>query len=1476
VAWRACALFQRNAWVYIAATATSHPMFLRTMLQRLQASLTSGPGLNARPHYSRQRLDLMELGNLLGTDPATLLPRLVAPSGGAVEFPARVPVFEKPSTPEREWTDSQKEAAARWEGQSRLLQKVRDIAEDAVDYYNDHGEHALFVGFPLLSLPPSAAAERQGLRSQRILAPLTLIPVNLRVRRGAGAGATLEPAGDGAEFIQPNPALLAWIEQHTGQGSDHLFHDEAGEDPWREIEEVVALVARAAGIDSVPHFPPEMRLQPVPRTDALPSGPAILPCAVLGLFPFVNPGLLRDTKWMQENESSLANPVRTFLRPEALVMSSVATQTMSLEPMAAGADPPSRSAGGRDFTSEWHVTHADPCQAAAVAHARSSDALVVHGPPGTGKSQTIANIIGDHLARGERVLFVCDKRTALDVVKFRLDSMGLGPLCGVIHDPQRDRRALYLGMRERLENLAQDPVLPAPASQLELVNRRLGELDGELRRAFDQLHGKGAGGGSFHELCGEWFSLYAGNGGVKLPEIDEFRLDELQAHRADAEEILGRAIAARWPESPYRNRLAMTLPAWLAAAPGEVHRVLIAAVDAARQLDRQKEQIRNALPLEESVPSPEQASARRELADQLEAVAGRGLFNAGGALAQESQWRRWSDEVERLNVDGQLLDPSLDRELHLQAGTPPPIAEVAQHQLALEKWAGLATKWTRFFAFGARKAAAAAVARVALPLTPETVERARSYYRALKARLLWSDLVHRLEHLALAGNQAAAPVPLRADAELLALRDGLPALFALLAAAELPGNASVRHELRAAFRSAATAAELGQRLRTSVEWAEWIHQLEDLLARSQLFTSAAIEEWARGWRRGTQALGLAESLVAFEPTLEGAIRLKDRLCSLPEPMQQALNAAAERGLPWSEAEPVLRAMALAKEIRRRLRDDPDIAAIDSQRVSAAFAESLERRSEKVNLVRQHILHWWQDRWRARLLATTGSRLNSLGASLRQRLFVRGQKAMKLRPMIAAGAGSEGGDPLFDLCPVWMAAPATVAQIFPRATCFDVIVFDEASQCRLEEALPVLLRGKRVVIAGDPQQLPPTRFFEVSLAESDEASAETLEEVFVQQQSEAEDLLSAALNLNVQEAFLDVHYRSRHEALISFSNASFYGGRLQPIPGHPQRREGLPPVRLIPIDGTYQDRGNEAEAAAAARLVADLLSQPEPPSIGVACFNLNQRDLLLDALDDLAAGDAAFAERLAVARERRGADSFEGLFVKNLENVQGDERDHLIISTTFGPDPQGKFRRNFGALSRAGGERRLNVLVTRARERVHVLTSIPPVEYRAPVRLEEGKAPTGRHYLYAYLRAAEELASAWQEVPSGDLNPVFPAKSSPEARTTARTVVRSTGVPSAVAEALARQLLAREGSASTVYWGNDGFCVDVALPGKDPQRSMLGILTDFTRYRRTPDPIAWEQFRSAILTGQGWKLHRVWSPALFREPEATLKQIPLGN
>lgn len=1411
------------------------------MLQRLYASLTSGPGLNARPHFSRQRIDLLELRHLASLDPAKVLAGLLGGSRAA-DIAAKVPVFEKPDRPESEWTETQRSAKAASDRQTKVLGKLREITEDATDYFNDHGEHALFLGFPILSLPPTA--DRQGFGSQRILAPLAMVPVNLAVRRGASPGLRLEVAGDGADLVQPNPALLAWIEQQTGVSTEALYADASGEEPWREIEELIALVAKAASVEPAPAFGSETILQPVPRTEELPGVPTILSCAVLGLFPLGNPGLLRDTKWMQENEAGLGTPVKSFLAP-AVLQSPKPEDESSARP-----DVSPLSAGARDFASEQLVAIADPCQAEAVAHARRSAALVIHGPPGTGKSQTIANIIGDHLARGERVLFVCDKRTALDVVKYRLDSMGLGPLCGVIHDPSRDRRDFYLGLRERLEGLAEAPIIADPTKDLARVNQQLASLHAELRRCFDALHGEAEGTGSFHRLCGEWLALTE-SGAAVLPENDALTIELVSTHRADCEEVLRRALSAGWPANPFRGRLGLSLTTWLATTPAEVKGQLSAIVASAGKVDSLTKP--DSLPLAATGAAAAQAELFRRLADAVERIVKAEQREIPAALATETHSARWRTECDLLADDAARLGKPLERELLLQIRDRlPSLPEVFRHLAALEQYRPLVTSWKRFFAFAKKKAAGLAVAPLGVPLDAASLERSVGFYEGLRARLRWMDL---REQIVKSRGDA-----LPDDAQLGRTVESIKASLEALSLIGGVANSELEKRIRSSLGDIASLGDgLIQALRQSAVRADAIAELEKQLSDSGLLTQTANAELSARWRSNEPVVPLCRPFLESVDTLDEMVRLNDRLTILPKPLQESLDAAAMRGLSWDQGGPALRLCAIAREIRLRLKSDETLTRIDSRRIEAALAEMDRLGREKIELVRRRVLHRWQETWRTRLLASTGGRLNSSGAALRQRLFVRGEKAMKLRQMIAAGAGQEGGDPLFDLCPVWMAGPSTVAQVFPREALFDVVVFDEASQCRLEEALPVLLRAKRVVIAGDPKQLPPTRFFEQALAESDGTSAETAEEVFNQQQSEAEDLLSAALNLDVQEAFLDVHYRSRNAGLIGYSNDAFYGGRLLPIPGRPTIKDVEVPVRLVRVDGVYLDRGNELEARRAAELVAELLSRPEPPSIGVACFNLNQRDLVLDALDEMASADAAFAAKLETARKRQGRDSFEGLFVKNLENVQGDERDHMIISTTFGPDTQGRFRRNFGALSRSGGERRLNVLVTRARAMVHVLTSIPRAEYLAT---ETAERLTGRHHLYGYLRYAEGLQSA------GD------ATANLEQGNTGNKVSGAcvTSTPSPMVDAVAQGLVRRHGVGSIRYWGNDGFCVDLAVQPAAADYISVGVQSDFTRYRKTPDPIAWEQFRTSVLANQGWTLQRLWSPAVFRDVDSSLRSV----
>ena len=241
--------------------------------------------------------------------------------------------------------------------------------------------------------------------------------------------------------------------------------DEPGDDPYREINKLITYINEALGLPAQPPFEPGTILVGAPRADDDDASDAkVLPAVVLGLFPYSNQSLIDDMEAFVAGEP-LRGPAQAF------VVARPAPDETSPQEQPSGQSTPVRT---RRFTDDYLVAAADPCQARTVRLARQAQILVVHGPPGTGKSQTIVNMIGDHLARGQRVLLVCDKRIALDVVYYRLDRLGLGKLCAVVHDAHSDQRDLYRGVREQLEALADTSVDDGAAGKL---MRSTNELD---------------------------------------------------------------------------------------------------------------------------------------------------------------------------------------------------------------------------------------------------------------------------------------------------------------------------------------------------------------------------------------------------------------------------------------------------------------------------------------------------------------------------------------------------------------------------------------------------------------------------------------------------------------------------------------------------------------------------------------------------------------------------------------------------------------------------------------------------------------------------------------------------------------------------------------------------------------------------------------------------------------------------------------
>ncbi|WP_354699068.1 hypothetical protein DSM112329_04773 [Paraconexibacter sp. AEG42_29] len=421
-----------------------------------------------------------------------------------------------------------------------------------------------------------------------------------------------------------------------------------------------------------------------------------------------------------------------------------------------------------------------------------------------------------------------------------------------------------------------------------------------------------------------------------------------------------------------------------------------------------------------------------------------------------------------------------------------------------------------------------------------------------------------------------------------------------------------------------------------------------------------------------------------------------------------------------------------------------------------------------------------------------------------------------------------------LKPCFMMSPLSVSQFLSPEMRFDVVIFDEASQVTPSDAVNALYRGRAMIVAGDQKQLPPTNFFQQTTDESDEWTDESLKDF--------DSVLDLAKGAGAYRSLsLRWHYRSRHEHLIAFSNHRFYGGELVTFPGPVEESDALG-VALVPVEGVYRrgtSRDNPVEAAAIVDRIffhADAGSR----SIGVVAFSEAQASYIEELLRrDARREDEGYAWMFA-------EDRLGGLFVKNLENVQGDERDVILFSVGYGPDENGKLTNTFGPLNRDGGWRRLNVAVTRARRRVEIVCSFSPE--LMPPSTNRGVTELARYLDYA-ARGPVALAI---DVPEGEAAEV----ESPFEDAVLR-VVRGWGY----------DVVPQVGTA--------GFRVDLGVRSQTNARAFsLGIECDGAMYHSSRTARDRDRLRQEILEGLGWSLHRIWGPSWYRDrpgEEARLKR-----
>ncbi len=1048
-----------------------------------------------------------------------------------------------------------------------------------------------------------------------------------------------------------------------------------------------------------------------------------------------------------------------------------------------------------------HILDADASQTKVIAAAQEGRSLVVQGPPGTGKSQTIANIIAAAAGRGKTVLFVAEKRAALDVVHDRLVHCGLGPICLELHSHKSVRKHVYSELKKTLE-------LASPEAVGAEHYERLRQVRDDLNRTADLLHTVDADSGETpFGVIGRLSRLAARkvpHPGFEIAGSDGWSRREYEDCVAAIEAMTtlireyGREQDHPWRGlskriSPIeRQRLQSQIELLseklrIAEAAGSKGSRVVAdsSLGQPAAVERVAAGLEALVEMPQAVPEllvadvlvqrPKQVLCLCEAVEQLQGM----LADLQRSVSPTALDIRW-DEV-RLDIaaHGESLlrflngryRSAMARLKAVQVGDLP-----ATHEGRLEQIDSiLACQKMRREVESADQ-----LGREALRFEWRSAE---TRVGTVLPGLRWIAAQTELLGTGLAVRERVAALPDRSD--LVALAGEVRIACDELGAAWKAVAAELALDVPMAFGveqiSEASFTTLQERCR------KWTADMGGVESWHRLATSGSrLTELGLGTVRerfGTGALGLDQAAEAFE--FVRAASLWKRMCS----------------------------------------DAPELESLDGRERTSRVAEfqDLDQKLQRLAAQEVAIKHF------------AGLPPGSAG----QAGIVRGEASKKARHMPIRRLLDRAAEAVMAIKPVFLMSPLSIAQYLkPGRITFDLLLIDEASQVRPADAIGAIQRAKQIVVVGDQKQMPPTSFFDRQVSESgDDSDSDDLADIQAGQVGDMESILSLCEARGMTGARLRWHYRSRHPSLIQVSNFEFYDDKLI-CPPSPEQGGSELGLSLSFVEGEYhrgKKRNNPKEADAVASAILEHARTRPDESLGVVALSVSQRDAIQDAVELLRVEHPGLE---AFCKEGR----HESFFVKNLENVQGDERDVVYISVGYGKGPDGYMSQSFGPVSRDGGERRLNVLFTRAKKRCRVFSSIRHSDIRTDATRHRGPLVLKR-----FLKFAE----------TGELDvPVI------------------TGAPmdSPFEESVAMALASHNHRVEPQV-GSAGFKIDLAVyDPDDDSRFLLAVECDGARYHSSSWARERDRLRQSVLETKGWKFHRIWSTDWFYNQDEEMEKL----
>lgn len=1060
----------------------------------------------------------------------------------------------------------------------------------------------------------------------------------------------------------------------------------------------------------------------------------------------------------------------------------------------------------RTPSTSLEIFEADSSQITAVMDALTGMSMVIEGPPGTGKSQTIANLVGEFVSQGKKVLFVSEKPAALEVVYRKLEGAGLGEACLEIHSQKANRRSFYEAIQATWRLRSRLPDASAELARLSELRSRLNGYVSAIHQPMPKqkvtprfLIGKASTLPPVQE-----FNLDAGYTGHSFKDLS---WAEVEAHLPDIGAIQAKVHQIGVPSKHpfYGSKLQYLGPDERLNIERQIKASRVAIAEAIEAIQSLSDKLGVSPP-----STANQVATLRQCVDI--AISAPSL---DGVAVQTGTW-----QVEEPRIRAVLNDLTVLQELQaLRQSQVLPTAweqDLSSLKVAYDLHA---EKLLKFLSGEFRRAQA----QLQTILTPGTSRDPRFCRDLLTDLCRARECRQRVEAYSATGErlfgvqwQGVFSKP----ESLSHLLSWILDVERQVAGGQIPKSLLVL--LSGDFDSTELAAEA--------------QRVDDLVGRfislvSSLDSSLRFDRITR--IEDVDLAFLATQLETFEGSITRLSELVEWNILSSDLTDKGLGEVVAFACTWQHASHHLLSQVLRvwlqDGIKQAFEERPALRSFERHSHEEAIKEFKQLDTLLQLHNRARVSH-------AHLQGIPAPGAVGMSAELaRQCNLRRGHRPIRW-------AYETSAELIMRIKPVAMMSPISVATFLPLIpNMFDVVIFDEASQIKPEDALSAIIRAKQAIVVGDTKQMPPTSFFDALVAD-DEYSDEDQYDVTVGKLESVLALFNAPAEIANRKADLCWHYRSLHESLIQPSNRLFYSDKLIVFPSpvyatnDPSSDLGL---RFHYDPSATYDRGsakkqNRKQAAAVAdAIVAHMKARPSESLLAVA-FSKHQQDAIEDELELRQRDDPGLFSSFNQLHQ------FEPLRVKNLETVQGDERDVVFISVGYGRDAEGNLSMNFGPINQEGGGRRLNVLMSRARKRCEVFTSIRGGDIRA----DSGKA--GLYALKTFLEFAE----------TGILDVPFETGAEPDS----------------IFEEEVKRALEMHGYHVDPQVGTLGFRIDLAIrhPQK-PGRYVIGIECDGATYHSGRSARDRDKLRQLVLEARGWRLHRIWSTDWWMDREACIQR-----